>query len=327
MGHTDAQDPNAIELIRANAHLSAAKIHAKLTQAGYTIGINKICQIKAQFQGTPQPAQSTPEIELPTPIPAGGGPDLPAPQHREYKPFEVREAGQWLVLSDVHLPYHDPTTIKIAVAEARKRNVAGVLLNGDLLDSHEVSDHEKDRDALDYRDELLMGQQFLAWLRGQLPRARIVYKEGNHEQRVSRYVIQRAPALDGIEGVNLPGFLSLAKHGVEWVDDKRVVQLGRLPVLHGHEYRGGGGVNPSRWLFLRSISTAMCGHFHRTSEHHQRGLNHTVHGVWSLGCACYLHPRYAPLNEWNHGFAFVTIHDSQGMFHVENRRVLNGALV
>ena len=66
MGHTDAHDPNAIELIRANAHLSAAKIHAKLTQAGYTIGINKICQIKAQFQGTPQPAQSTPEIQQAT---------------------------------------------------------------------------------------------------------------------------------------------------------------------------------------------------------------------------------------------------------------------
>lgn len=85
-------------------------------------------------------------------------------------------------------------------------------------------------------------------------------------------------------------------------------------------------MNPARWLYLRAGSTAMCGHFHRSSEHHERVLSQKTHGVWSVGCACYLHPRYSPLNQWNHGFAFVRV-EQDGWFQVENRRVIEGRAV
>jgi hypothetical protein len=110
------------------------------------------------------------------------------------------------------------------------------------------------------------------------------------------------------------------------VADKRVVMLGKLPVVHGHEFRGGGGVNPARWLFLRAVSTAMCGHFHRTSEHHEQGLDRRLHGVWSVGCACYLYPSYDPNNKWNHGYALADV-QRDGSFRVTNRRILRDGQV
>lgn len=274
----------------------------------------------------PTPTVGNAPPRLPDPAPEAGGPVLPEPVPQTYTPFEANTPGTWLILGDVHLPFHDRRTVELAIEEARRRGVVGVLLNGDILDSHEVSDHARDRDALDYADEIQVGRQFLAWLRHRLPNARLLLKEGNHDHRVDRYVLANAPALAALEGITLPAFLKLADHGVEWVGDNRPVMLGKLPVLHGHEYRGGGGVNPARWLFLKAVSTAMCGHFHRTSEHHQRGLNQKSHGVWSVGCACYLHPRYARLNEWNHGFAFATVY-GDGNFMVENKRVLNGQVV
>lgn len=258
------------------------------------------------------------------PIPAA--PELPDAHAESYEPCAIDTAGRWLILSDIHAPYHDRTTLELAVAEAKRRGVVGVLLNGDTLDSHEVSNHDRDPSAPRYIEEVETGRKLLAWLRGQFPTARIVLKEGNHEERLTRYIIQRAPALFGLEGIDLPALLHTADIGAEWVSDKRVIRLGRLCVVHGHEYRGGGGVMPARWLYLRTRYVSMCGHFHRTSEHGERNIRGTEERSWSLGCCCFLYPRYMPLNSWNHGFAFVEL-SGGGDFSVENKRVFEGKIV
>jgi predicted phosphodiesterase len=264
---------------------------------------------------------------MPDPAPEAGGPGLPDPVPLSYDPYPIDTSGAWLVLGDVHLPYHDKRTVEVAVDEARRRGAVGVLLNGDLLDCYQLSSHYREPDKGRFRDEIDCGKAFLAWLRSRFPRGRIVYKEGNHDDRLRRYLAERAPALFDLPGFDLPGFLGLQNLGVEWVGDKRVIHLGRLPVVHGHEFRGGGGVNPARWLFLRAVSTALCGHFHRTSEHHEQSLDRRVHGVWSVGCACYLHPQYDPNNKWNHGYAIVDVASRDGGFSVTNRRLLRDGRV
>lgn len=251
---------------------------------------------------------------------------LPAAHLETYDPFKIDRAGTWLVLSDIHVPYHDRTTLELAVAEAKRRGVVGVLLNGDTLDSHEISNHDKDPTAPRYVEEVETGKKLLAWLRAQFPRARLVLKEGNHEERLSRYVMQRAPALFGLDGIDIPGLLHFANVGAEWVSDKRVITLGKLCVVHGHEYRGGGGVNPARWLYLRARYVSMCGHFHRSSEHGERNIRNVEERAWSVGCACFLYPKYMPLNSWGQGFALVEV-SSDGAFSVDNRRIFRGKIV
>lgn len=279
--------------------------------------------VRAMSGARPAPAADLPRARHEAIAAALG---LPAPHPERYEPFRIDTPGRWLILSDIHAPYHDRTTLELAVTEAKRRGVVGVLLNGDTLDSHEISSHDKDPGAPRYVDEVETGRKLLEWLRGQFPKARLVLKEGNHEERLSRYIIQRAPALFGLEGIDLPALLHFDEVGAEWVTDKRVIALGKLCVLHGHEYRGGGGVNPARWLYLRAKYVAMCGHFHRSSEHGERNVIGTEERAWSLGCACYLYPRYMPLNSWNLGFAFVDV-SQDGAFSVENKRVFRGAIV
>ncbi len=110
--------------------------------------------------------------------------------------------------------------------------------------------------------------------------------------------------------------------------DNRIVSLGRLNVIHGHEYKGGvsSPVNPARGLYLKARSVAMAGHHHQTSEHHTRDIRGKAEAAWSLGCACFLSPGYMRFNHWNHGFAFVTL-DESGEFMVENKRVMGGKIV
>lgn len=253
---------------------------------------------------------------------------LPKAIERSWGPLQVDGPGAWLVLSDAHFPYHDKETIEIAFKEAKRRKVSGVLLNGDMMDCHHLSVWDKDPSAPRYIEEVKIAQQFLGWARDRLPKARVIYKAGNHEERLDRYILAKAPELFGLQNVTTPEILGLEDFGVEWVTDKRAIRLGSLNVIHGHEYRGGANspVNPARGLFLRSKTQAMCGHFHQTSEHHEPTLEGKPKGCWSTGCACELNPPYCPLNRWNHGFAFVEI-AGDGKFSVHNKRVMKGELV
>ncbi len=277
--------------------------------------------------GVNQYTEEPTAFRLPEPMPEGGGPELPDPVPQSYEPFRIDTAGRWLILSDTHMPYHDKRTIMEAVGEAKRVGATGILLNGDILDCYQLSSHFKEPDKGRFKEEIEVGKAFLDWLRAQFPKARIVFKEGNHDERLRRYLAERAPALFGIDEVDLRNILGLANRGIEWVGDKRVIQLGKLPVVHGHEFRGGGGVNPARWLFLRAVSTALCGHFHRTSEHNEQGLDMRLHGVWSVGCACFLYPQYDPNNKWNHGYALADV-AADGTFQITNRKILrDGRLV
>lgn len=294
--------------------LSQVAVVARLAKEGVTVSRATVYKFSKKLP--PSGPKKSSKLELPDSI------------HKEFPAERVDSDGWWLVMGDVHIPHHDRKTIELAVAEAKKRKCKGVLLNGDILDSHEVSRHDRDPSALRYVDEVERGKQFLEWLRKQLPAARIIYKEGNHEERLDAYIIGRAPALFGLEGVNLAGLLHFGDHGIESVRDRRVVQLGHLNVIHGHEFPGGtsSSVNPARGLYLKARSVAMCGHNHRTSEHHARDIKGKSEAAWSVGCACDLSPRWMPLNDWNAGFAFVHL-DKGGDFAVENKRVLNGRVL
>ncbi len=259
---------------------------------------------------------------LPDPVVGPDAVRFPEPIELNYDPFLIDSPGWWGVISDLHLPCHDKRTILEWEAEVKRQDCRGILLNGDVMDMFSVSPYFRIPTKDKLIDEIECGRQFFRWLRSRHPKKRIVFKFGNHDERFIKYIVDRAPLLADMEEFRLHNLLGLQELGIEVVQDKRVVQMGRLNVVHGHEFRGGGGVNPARWLFLRSVSTAMCGHFHRTSEHHEVGLDRRMHGVWSTGCACFLYPEYDPNNKWNHGYAMVRLHESAGDFEVLNRRIL-----
>lgn len=254
-------------------------------------------------------------------------PKLPEPFPRTYEPFQIEE-GLWLHLCDLHIPYHDIFAIEAAIEMGCKRKVDGVFLNGDALDSHELSRFDKDPNKPRYVKEIEAWFQFAEYLRYKFPKAQIVYKIGNHEERLDSYLMQRAPALLGLEEVQLSKIMKLENYGIEFVGDKRVVRFGKLNAIHGHEYKPNimAPVNPARGLFLRTKGLAACGHFHQTSEHHEPTITGKPQGCWSVGCLCQLNPQYMPLNKWNHGFALID-NLGYGNFHIENYRVMDGEVL
>jgi predicted phosphodiesterase len=265
-------------------------------------------------------------LKIKNPIPM----TIPKSHAKPYEPFNVTGMHRTLVLSDVHLPYHDETALTAAMDYAKKYKPTVILINGDLLDCHTVSDFEKDAELRSLGEELETGREFLTSLRAAYKKARIIFRTGNHEDRLKRYIAKKAPELLGVNEIRLENLLRLDSMGIEFVTDKRVINVGKLPVLHGHEFYQGmnSPVNAARGLFMKGKASAVQGHLHQTSEHTETNLSgHTI-TTWSVGCLSGLNPSYSPLAslKWNHGMMTIET-DRRGMFEVSNLRLINGRFV
>lgn len=232
-----------------------------------------------------------------------------------------------LVLSDVHIPYHDRASLTLALQRGLDRGADTIVLNGDFLDCFALKSWETDPRNRDFAGELQTTIDTLDVIREAFPDARIIYKIGNHEERYERYMILKAPEFLDVAKFQFPSVFEFERNKIEEVRDKRPIKLGKLNVIHGHEYRFSisNPVSPARGLFLRGRSHAVCGHFHQPGHHSGRTLEQNVLSCWSTGCLCDLHPGWLPMNEWCHGFAIVTVDDG-GAFRVDNLRIIEGKI-
>lgn len=252
--------------------------------------------------------------------PFGAIPQSTNPFDHEWTQFVIPGPLKALILSDIHLPFHDRNALLAALNAGKQFGADLVVLNGDTIDCHAVSKWEKDPRKRNFPNELSVTDDFLFTLRENFPKARIIFKHGNHEERWESYMRCKAPECLGVEEFNLANLLHLAQHGIEEVREKRLIKVGQLNVLHGHEYRFAisNPVNPARGLFLRAKAHALCGHFHQKSEHSEKTVDGRNIGTWSTGCLCNLHQDYAPYNNWSTGFALSSV-ASDGKFEMLNR--------
>jgi predicted phosphodiesterase len=230
-----------------------------------------------------------------------------------------------LILSDIHIPYHDEKAVMAAVEYGKKQKPDIVILNGDIGDFYAVSRHDKDpRRCLS--SELDAVRQFLFWIRKQFPKARIIYKIGNHEDRMERFLVKNAPVLLGTSDFEIPKLLRFDEMKIECVGSLNLIRLGKLCIYHGHELPQGmsSPVNPARGIWMRVQETLLCGHWHRVSEHTEKtGISNRISSCWSTGCLCDMRPTYSIVNRWSHGFAIVET-QADNEFEVHNHKIING---
>jgi predicted phosphodiesterase len=244
---------------------------------------------------------------------------LPESDESKWEPY-VLTSDNYLVLSDIHLPYHSVKALSSAVEYGLKNGYKNVILNGDTLDCYQGSTFVKDPKKRDLAGELRCWLDFIDVLRNHFD-GDIVFKMGNHEERYDRLIMARAPELLGIRSFNFQEIMQLSDYDVSFVTDKRPMHFGGLNIIHGHEYTSGAfsPVNIARGLFLRAKSNALQGHNHQTSSHQEANIRGEQTITYSVGCLSELHPAYAPLNRWNWGFAGIKREGND--FEVDNMRI------
>lgn len=251
---------------------------------------------------------------------------LPVSDAKDYAPFVVEGFKRALIINDVHLPYHDVEAITTTFNFARKEKPDVVILNGDIIDCFLLSRFSKDPKGRKFSYELNQLQTFVNVVEKTF-KAKIVYKLGNHEVRYQHFLWEKAKEIADVEEFDIKNVIGARAKGVEIIEDKTIIKLSGLDLLHGHEFVTGffNPVNVARGLYLRAKVSAMQGHSHKTSEHTETDLHGNIKTTWSVGCLCGLKADYAPYNSWNHGFAIIDM-DGQN-FSVRNKRIFKGEVL
>lgn len=257
--------------------------------------------------------------------------DLP-PHHTYDSSNFILQGKSILVIQDIHFPYQDNVALKAMLDWSKKcrPKIDTVLLNGDIVDCYQESIFTKNPKNPSIKVERECAYDFLEVLQEKIKPEQMFWKLGNHEERLENYVFSKCPEL--LEEIEEDGLLSFEtifksrKYGFKVIRDKRIIKIGDLNVVHGHEFGRGpiSPVNPARTFFMKAKASTIGGHYHVTSEHSEKTINDKLITCWSSGCLFDLKPLYRPINGWNHGFSHI-LNDIDA-FRVSNMRIENGVV-
>jgi predicted phosphodiesterase len=254
---------------------------------------------------------------------------LPESSKAERLPFTLATANNnILLISDLHIPYHDNQAIELAFDYGVKHGVNTVFINGDLLDFHHLSKFIKDPRKRSVKHEFDTAKAFLVSLRATFPDAHIYWLKGNHCMRYEHWLMTKAHEIFDDEYYHLENRLRLNEERIHIIDDKALVKAGKLAITHGHHIMRGffSPVNSARGAWMKSKQSVIISHVHKVSSHMENNLDGQTFGTWSTGCLCELRPDYSPLvANYQSGFAHITT-DASGDFSVRNWHIIDGKL-
>jgi len=156
---------------------------------------------------------------------------------------------------DLHAPYHDrrATALMFDAIECFQPDV--VVVMGDFLDCMAVSHFAKDPSRmLKFEEEIKTAKELL----DRIEADRKIYVAGNHEDRLRRYLLDKAPEL--LPFNSIPKLLGLEKRGWEYIPYKDSTKIGRLHITHDVGSAGRYNVYRALDAFQASVVT---GHTHR----------------------------------------------------------------
>lgn len=227
-------------------------------------------------------------------------------------------------------PTHDRRAIDVVLQVIRRENPSDIVILGDMLDFAPLSTRWPTEDQMRQTTRLsIMEWKWLLWrIRELAPSARIIYCEGNHEERYAKFLKERGGELVDVVPT-LPDLLGLNRLRIEYVPYRSEAWLwGKVRCIHGEVVSSGGGATAANVLKSETHSV-MYGHIHRCEVAHRRVT--TPAGpkyLWAMspGCLCRIDgsvPGSTSRSDWAQGVGIVT--EAEGLPDaVEVVRITNG---
>jgi len=224
-----------------------------------------------------------------------------------------------LILSDVHEPHADRRSQSLIIRFISDFKPDLLIVNGDLIDFYQLSPFDRDpaRRML-LSDDITLANLYLDHLQKAMPRlSKKVFIEGNHEDRLRRYLWRQAPELYDVPGNTIQDMLHLEERKWGYVPYYNAVEesgapgyeIGGILVMHGTYVRKASGAS-AKAHFERYHCSGVNGHTHRQGQYFFRAWG----GDWTWaesGCMCSLEPPYSPSPDWQQGAIAGYIWDAQ----------------
>lgn len=231
-----------------------------------------------------------------------------------------------LFIPDCHVPNHDEKAWGLMLRVANDISPDKIVILGDFADAETLSAHPPTKPGeLDFEDELAGVNKCLLQL-GMLGASEKIYVCGNHEFRLDRFLMDRAPGL--FRSIQWPRLLNLAERGWKWVPYRKSLKIGKLHITHD---TGTAGVNAHRQASKAFGGSSIIGHTHRMAYEVTGRFDGTPFLSAMLGwlgdaatAGSYMHEAKAA--EWVHGFG-VGYMELSGTVHVQPVPIVNGSCV
>lgn len=228
-----------------------------------------------------------------------------------------------LVLSDQHIPYQDRGVESLTLDFIREHKPDAIHLLGDVLDFYTLSRFDKDpARSGQLQDDLDQGCDYINRIRRHT-RAPLIWSEGNHENRLRRYLWGTAPALAGLRSLRFEDLLRLAEFKINWAPAMKPYKVGKLLFTHGELVRKWSGMT-AKGHYEKYGCSVIHGHTHRLGSFYHSTYENS-HGAWENGCLCELSPEYMVSPDWQNGWSVVWFYGDY--FHVEQVCVSGGQYV
>lgn len=163
-----------------------------------------------------------------------------------------------LIVSDTHRPYHDERAWQLMLRVGKKLKPYHIVSIGDLADFYSVSSHSKNPDrALKLDAELADVNKGLDELDALGAKSK-KFIAGNHCDRLTRYLQDKAPELFNVVGI--PELFKLEERGWQYTPYKDDTKVGRVNFTHDVAAAGRNAVFKALDTYQHSVVT---GHTHR----------------------------------------------------------------
>ncbi len=172
---------------------------------------------------------------------------------------------RFLILSDLHVPYHDISYIALATKIIKLLRPDGLIQLGDAVDFWQISSYDKDPNRKrTLMDDVKMYSTILDEWEDALPITSEIFQlEGNHENRLTRYIWKHAKELADGWVKTVPEMLNLRKRSIKctWheLSNWQSCKIGNCIIHHGHYFNA----HTAMGNLTRYPTSLITGHTHR----------------------------------------------------------------
>lgn len=234
-----------------------------------------------------------------------------------------------IIIPDVHVPYHDERAWEALLDVINGLEPSGVVIIGDFADFYAVSSHDRDpsrRQRLE--EEVTEVNKALDELE-EVHDGDVCFIEGNHEDRLRRYLWKKAPELFGT--VDVRRLFRLKERGWKHRPYRQGLKVGK--VTYKHDYGGKAGKYAAKQCLEAYGGNLVIGHTHRgevtyLGEGRPDGDQHFCLNVGWLGDvdqADYVDPNKVR-REWQQGFGIVD-YSATGLAYAQFVPIVRGQVV
>lgn len=228
-----------------------------------------------------------------------------------------------LIIPDTHVPYHDEKAFELMLKVGRYLNPKHIVIQGDFADFYAVSSHDKDpnrKNNLEYEvDEVNKALNKIDALGAKEK----IYVSGNHENRLERYLMQKAPELFNV--FRIQDLFNLKDRGWIYVPYKQDYQLGKLYITHDVGASGSNAVNKALSTYQGNITTGHTHRIHYQVEGCAKGKAHVGASFGWLGDAKqadYMH-RVKAARDWALGFGVGYLDTTTNIVYITPIPIIN----